>query len=130
VNDLKFFDASLPQTLQASVMLLYFEAFFILLGASFISVLLRVFAGPLTPLLVGAGMVVGAVGIASRRKRGYMTAVISALVPAVFIVRFLTIDFPNGSGLLSFLISIAFYIALVAALLHRQSREYQRVWFE
>ena len=129
MNDLKLFDSSLPQTLQASVLLLYFEAFFILLGISFISLLLRVFAGPLISLLVGGAMVLGGVGIASRRKWGYILGVVSALIPAVFIVRFLTIDFPTGSGLLSFLISIAFYVALVAALLHRQSREYQRVWF-
>ena len=91
---------------------------------------MRVFAGPAVPLLVGIGMAAGAVGISSRRKWGYIVALVCSLVPAIFILRFLAIDVPTGGGFLQFLLSIAFYLALVVALLHKQSREYQRVWFD
>jgi hypothetical protein len=98
---------SQPQTLQIAVFLLYINAFFAVLSLSGVGILLA--AGG-----VGAGY-----GIANERKWGY------GLGLAMFVLTLLAGHSLLGTGL----VTLAFEIALVALLLHPQSRNYQRIWF-
>lgn len=114
----RFFDQSQPQTLQIAVFLLYLDAVLLLLrGAAF--------ASPIG-LMLAAGSAGGAYGIANTRKWGYglgvAVAIFGLVLPFLFgvslgdLLRYSTIQFMLA-------------IALVALLLHPQSREYQRIWF-
>lgn len=104
-----------PQTLQIGVLLLYLNAA--------ISILLGAFLVPVA-LVLAVAQAVGAYGIANERKWGYLTGVISA-------VALLAVPLLSGGGLFGFgLLNLMFDIALIALLLHRQSREYQRIWFK
>ncbi len=116
----RFVNPAQPQTLQIAVFLLYINAAFLLLdmvlapGASeWIFGILLIVAG------VAAGY-----NIANERKFGYALGLVMAFLPFVF--RF----FISGNPLGANLISLVFEIALVALLLHPQSREYQRIWFK
>ena len=107
---------SQPQTLQIGVFLLYINAAFGIL-----------FSGlhPLLLLLGGAGVAAG-YGIANERKWGYGLGVgVAFFWPGL---RFLIggLDAVFGVGF----ISLMFEVALIALLLHPQSREYQRIWFK
>jgi hypothetical protein len=96
------------------VLLLYINAIF---GA--------IFAGLFHP--VGLLLIVGGVGagfgIANERRWGYGLGLVMALLP--FVIRL-----ADGSGLLGTdIAALMFEVALVALLLHPQSRDYQRIWF-
>ena len=99
-----------PQTLQIAVFLLYANAalsfiFGVLGGGVFF---------PLTVLLI-AGGVAGGSGIANEHKWGYTVGLVVAGFDVLFSL---------GS-----IVNLMFAVALVALLLHPQSREYQRIWF-
>jgi len=105
---------SQPQTLQIAVFLFYINAFFgVVYGSIFSSI----------GLLVVGGDVAAGFGIANERKWGYLLGVGMALLPFVLRLMF-------GAGLIggSFL-NFMFEVALVALLLHPQSRDYERIWF-
>jgi hypothetical protein len=108
-----------PQTLQIAVFLLYFNA---------VAGLLPFFGsiyGDLGPLL-GLAAVVGCgaagYGIANELKWGYGLGVGLAALEVLLFLRYVM------DGLL--LIPFMFAVALVALLIHPQSREYQRIWFK
>jgi len=107
-----------PQTLQIGVFLLYFNAVFGLLD------FLRTSWAPF--LLIAAGGAAAGYGIANERKWGYYLGVGMAALP--FALR----AYYNGLGnvLSADVITLLFEIALVALLLHPQSRDYQRIWFK
>ena len=113
----RWLDRTQPQTLYMAVILLYINAAFsalaLLSGSSFLLGLLIVAGG------VGAGY-----GIANQKKWGYALGVAMAVLPFVLQLVFLGNPFAVG------LISLMFEIALLALLLHPQSREYQRIWFK
>jgi hypothetical protein len=110
----KFFDKSQPQTLQISMILLYINAVFGLIF-SFGSLLF------LPMVLEG----LAAYGIANERRIGYVGGIVlSALVAALAVYIFLAI------GGISALINLVFCVALVVALVHPMSRDYQRIWFK
>jgi hypothetical protein len=102
-----------PQTLQIAVFLLYFNG-----------IITLIFGGLFVPL--GAVIIIGSIaagyGIANERKWGYILGVAMALLPFALILATRSI----GGGLLNLL----FEVALVALLLHPQSRDYQRIWFK
>ena len=105
---------SQPQTLQIAVILLYLNAVFgVIYGAAFTAI----------GLVLVAGSAAAGFGIANERRWGYLLGVGMAMLP--FVLRLAL-----GSGLVggSF-INFMFEIALVALLLHPQSRDYQRIWF-
>ncbi|HZQ27590.1 MAG TPA: hypothetical protein VFA94_07820 [Acidimicrobiales bacterium] len=120
---------SQPQTLQIAVFLLYFTAFFgalDLLRVGIISAITAVPWGTLLALSIPGAVLAGR-GIASERKWGYQLGVAMAVFPFVFRVLYSR----DVNGLLrTDLINLMFEIALVALLLHTQSREYQRIWFK
>jgi hypothetical protein len=102
-----------PQTLQIAVLLLYFNAAIIV-----------IFGGLLNPLglLLAVGGFAGGFGIANEQKWGYAVGVAIAILPIALILlgRVGTPD----------VITLLFEIALLALLLHPQSRDYQRIWFK
>jgi hypothetical protein len=107
---------SQPQTLQIAVFLLYINAAFIVLGGGFLS--------PFGLLFIGGGVGAG-LGIAQEKRWGYGLGLAMAFLPFVF-----RISAGGIGGLFGVnLINLMFEIALVALLLHPQSREYQRIWF-
>src|SRR4051794_3229524 len=121
-----------PQTLQIGVFLLYFNAAFaalavltdprdydwVVFGTS--RLLIRIV---LTAALVGAGY-----GIANERKWGYLLGVAVAAVPVG--VRLYAASRYHIGILDSNVIGLMFDVALVALLVHPQSRDYQRIWFK
>lgn len=105
---------SQPQTLQIAVILLYLDAVFgIIYGAAFNAI----------GLVFVLGAAAAGFGIANERRWGYLLGVGISLLP--FVLRLVL-----GAGIVggSF-INFMFEIALVALLLHPQSRDYQRIWF-
>jgi hypothetical protein len=97
-----------------ATILMYVNAAFALIamlaGGIFLPLLLVLVVGP-----VAAGW-----GIANEKKWGYwlgLALAVAALAWTVF-------RFSPGA-----ILDLLFYGALVALLLHRQSREYRRVWF-
>lgn len=118
-----------PQTLQIAVFLLYINAAFAGLAfltdpADEIALMLTDVRGfvhlALTVALVGAGYL-----IANERKLGYPLGIAAAAFPIVirlWAARRYHIDIID--------LGLLFDVALVALLLHPQSREYQRIWFK
>lgn len=106
-----------PQTLQIAVFLLYANAFFNVLYT-----LMGYYPGFF--VLIAAGGVAAGYGIANEQKWGYGLGVGMAFLPFVLRIAFGVGIFSTG------LISLMFEIALVALLLHAQSRDYQRIWFK
>ncbi|MEA2704014.1 MAG: hypothetical protein QOD63_1959 [Actinomycetota bacterium] len=113
-----------PQTLQIAVFLLYLNA------ASFViftGLLSSRFSRPdfelLTAFAVYGAQVAAAYGIANERRWGYGLAVgIAGLALVLALI---------GSAIFRRnLIGLMFDVALLALLLHPQSRDYQRIWFK
>ena len=107
-----------PQTLQIGVFLLYINAVFGLLDY------FRTQWAPF--LLIAVGGAAAGYGIANERKWGYYLGVAMAFLP--FGLR----AYYGGLGevLSTDALTLLFEIALVALLLHPQSRDYQRIWFK
>lgn len=103
---------SQPQTLQIAVFLLYIGAVFALLRGG---------------VLIAAGGAAAGYGIANEKKWGYGLGIAVALLPFLILL-------VVGSNFTRVLrhdpIGLMFDIALVALLVHPQSREYQRIWFK
>jgi uncharacterized membrane protein (DUF2068 family) len=119
----RWFSPTQPQTLQIGVMLLYINAAFGLL-----SLIIGGGIGLLGVLLIAAE-IAGGYGIANERKWGYVvgvTAAIFLLLEQIALVLLIGTSAVLGLGVLN----VIFVIALVALLLHPQSREYQRIWFK
>lgn len=120
----RFTNPAQPQTLVFSVFLLYFHAgyllFLLLVNGTF----------PLPYVALVAGGAAAAYGIANEQKWGYGLGIAMALLPFImrfdFVVRLIHVAYPFGADF----ISLMFEIALVALLLHPQSRDYERIWFK
>ncbi|MDQ3978428.1 MAG: PUP1 family protein [Actinomycetota bacterium] len=108
-----------PQTLQIACWLLYINAAFLLLDMVRLSVFDLIYV-----ILLGGQIAAGS-GIANERKWGYGLGIAMAFLP--FLYRFYKLGNPiEGVGIFT----LMFEIALVALLLHPQSRDYQRIWFK
>ncbi len=118
VETRRWINSHQPQTLQIAVFLFYINAAFAVLFA-----LIGRGVGPLTLVTVVGGLAAGN-GIANENKWGYNIGLVVAFLPLVY--RFAV----TGSPLSSDVISLMFEIALIALLLHPQSREYQKIWFK
>ncbi|MGH9063510.1 MAG: hypothetical protein ACRDZQ_16380 [Acidimicrobiales bacterium] len=115
----RWVNSTQPQTLQIGVVLLYLNAaFLVIFGA---------LAGGLG--LIGLALAVaegaGGFGIANERKWGYRLGVGAAVVVLAFAL-FTTIALAFRGNILNLVIDVA----LVALLLHPQSRDYRRIWFK
>ncbi|HET7722205.1 MAG TPA: hypothetical protein VFK43_19705 [Acidimicrobiales bacterium] len=106
-----------PQTLLFATYLLYFDAFFgilAILGG----------AGPIAiALAVGSGA--AGYGIANGKKWGYGLALAVAVLRLVDLVAGHSVDYVIRRNT----IELMFSVALLALVLHPQSREYQKIWF-
>jgi hypothetical protein len=113
----RWLNQSQPQTLVIACFLLYLNAAFGVLA------LLSFGTLPALELLLIGGGVGGAYGIANERKWGYILAIAMAFSPLALPLMFGLNPFSTD------VISLIFEIALIALLLHPQSREYQKIWF-
>jgi hypothetical protein len=128
INWKKWFDRMQPQTLQIATWLLYINGFFAL--ANFmdsqmeIGYIRRVYSlGPVYGLVVIAAHVLGGLLMANDLKIGYKIALVAAFSP------FVSNLIVYRSLIAHSFLNAAFDIALVALLLHTQSRAHQKVWF-
>lgn len=112
----RWVDRTQPQTLMMATVLMYVNAaldLLLLIGS--VSAI-----GRLIGLLLIVGQVAAGWGIANEKKLGYWLGVAMAVLLVVFTVLHLSF----GS-----IVSLLFYAALLALLLHPQSRSYRRTWF-
>jgi hypothetical protein len=131
VPQARWTNPSQPQTLQIAVFLLYANAAFAVLdilryNIDFVKLATTLPFGTLYVASLVAAVFAGR-GIANERKWGYLLGVAAAVFPFVF--RLLVSRRINGMVQVD-LLTLAFEVALVALLLHTQSREYQRIWFK
>ncbi|HET6965835.1 MAG TPA: hypothetical protein VFH58_13755 [Acidimicrobiales bacterium] len=112
-SSLRWIDRSQPQTLMSATILLYINAVFGL-----------IFSGLVTRFPIGTFLVLGqavaGLGIANEKKWGYWLGVAMAALWVAFLVLYFSFGI---------IISVLFYIALLALLLHPQSRSYRKIWF-
>ena len=137
LNRRKWIDRMQPQTLQIATWLLYIKGFFALVELIDGGGVLHYFRqrytfGFLLGLAVVALHVAGAFLMANERKFGWKLSVVAAVSPFVLtFVAYTQLDAPIryrlfGASLLSF----AFDVAVLALLLHPQSKEHQRIWYQ
>ena len=125
-----------PQTLQIATWLLYFDGFFALVdlldgGGELYYVRMQYPAGLLLGLVIVALYAGGGLLMANERRLGYRLSVAAAVSP--FILNMVVYSDIRaslryrlfGAGVISFV----FNVALLALLLHSQSKEHQRIWF-
>ena len=113
MNERRFLNQYQPQTLVMGTILCYVQAFFALLYVS------------APGLLIAAALGFGAYGIANEKKWGYGLACATAILIVVLVLGIAGIDVLEFPLIINFM----FDVALVALLLHPQSRDYQRIWF-
>ncbi len=106
----RFFDPSQPQTLQMATLVLYFQGAFYFLGLV---------------LLFAVGYGAAGYGIANGKKWGYGLALAVAVLRLINLVVGASLD----SVIRHNTIELMFSVALLALVLHPQSREYQKIWF-
>jgi hypothetical protein len=128
INFKRWFDRMQPQTLQIATWLLYFDGFFALVdlldGYSYLRYIRETYRFGFVFGLVNVALyAAGGLLMANERKIGYKIAIAASISP--FVVRFIAVQNPLSDSL----ISLAFDVALVALLLHTQSREHQRIWY-
>ncbi|GAC1353584.1 MAG: hypothetical protein NVSMB4_15160 [Acidimicrobiales bacterium] len=109
-----------PQTLVIAVFLLYFNAAFGLLAG--LSQGLAGFQGPETLAVVMGG--IAGYQIANERRVGYVLGLVVAASPFLLRLFYLGSPFRGADP-----IRLIFDVALVALLVHNQSREYQKTYF-
>ena len=111
----RFFDPSQPQTLQIAAILLYMEAVFAFLLMINVPV----------PIFFAAACAGAGYGMANGKKWGY------GLALAVAALRLASLVFGQSLDVVIRIhtIDLMFAVALLALLLHPQSREYQKIWF-
>ena len=114
----RWINQSQPQTLVIATFLLYFNG-----AIGFLNMLSYRYLGILGLALV-AGDAIGGYFIANEKKWGYYLGIAMAFSP--FLLRIYYGVPVLGGGL----INLLFEVALIALLLHPQSRDYERIWFK
>ena len=111
-SSLRWIDKTQPQTLMMATVIMYINAVFGLLDG-------QVFAVPIGTILV-LGQAAAGLGVANEKKWGYWLGVaLTALWIAFMVLNFNFV----------LILNLLFYGALLALLLHPQSRNYLRTWF-
>jgi hypothetical protein len=116
VSERRWIDPRQPQTLQIATFILYFYAVIALIGALFGQAVYAL------PALAGAA---GAFGMANEKRWGYQLAVLAASVRLLLPIVLYGLTDILRSNPIGFMMSAA----IVALLLHPQSRDYQRIWY-
>ena len=109
----RWLDRTQPQTLMMATILMYMNAVLGLIDG-FVSVWL-----PFSFVVV-VGQIPAGWGVANEKKWGYWLAVV--LSAAQIALTVLVFSFAA-------ILNLAFFVALLALLLHPQSRSYRRTWF-
>jgi hypothetical protein len=112
----RWLDKTQPQTLMMATLLMYVNA-----GWALLSFLATGYLNLLFVLLLVVGPVAAGWGVANEKKWGYWLGVALAVATVAYLIwhfSFVSI------------LSLIFYGALVALLLHPQSRAYRRIWFK
>ncbi len=117
----RWFNRSHPQTLTTAVFLGYFAAVFGLLGAGVNDAALQ--------LLASIAIGVGAFGTANNKRIGYYALGVASVAQVLLILALLRYGLDLKLTLMLVVNRLVFPVALVAAVFHPHSREYQRVWF-
>lgn len=120
MSNRRWLNQSQPQTLVIAAFLLYFNAAFGILGA--LAGGINGFQGPELLAVVLGG--VAAHEMANDRRVGYVLGIIVAVSPFLLRTAYLGSPFRGADP-----IRLIFDIALLALLLHTQSREYQKIYF-
>ena len=143
----RFFNPSQPQTMQVAVFLLYAN---VVIGLLFrtgnqgeftlatLSVLRSLDAvdtarllGNLLAIAFLVGSAAAAYLIANEKRIGWRLGVVVAAAPLVATAIILTIGYPVRAGLADVIdIGFLFDVALLALLLHTQTRSYEKIWFK
>ena len=110
-----------PQTLYIAQLLMYFQG-----GISLVFAMLGARSLSIYTLVIAAGKVMAAFGIANERRWGYQLGVVVAAIPVVLLLLLAVVDTPRW--LWADAVGLLFDIALIALLLHPMSRNYQRYW--
>jgi len=143
----RFFNPTQPQTLQVAVFLLYANAVFALLfrtgdegvfsRAAFslsrggLDVDLATLIGNLLSIFVVGGSFAAAYLIANEKKLGWRLGVAVAAAPLIALVVLLLVGYPQRLRIVDAInINLLFDGALLALLLHDQTRSYEKVWFK
>ena len=115
----KFLNQHQPQTLVIATLFCYIDAVFGFLGGV-------VTTSAILALITIFGLALGGFGIANEKKWGYGVAVAAAILQLGGLIAV------GGTAVLGFplILNLIFDAALVALLLHPESRGYQRIWFK
>ncbi len=114
-----------PMTLRGAVILGYITSFFSLLFGGIAPI-----GGFLVALLTAIGVGLGAFASANNKKWGYLLLGVCATITAIQHLLFFLGQRWSPVGMLFAFNNSIFAFALIAAVLHVQSREYQKIWFE
>ena len=118
-----------PQTLYISQVSLYITAVSALLFGASTGIIESLPIEYLVAFFLTIGAALGAYGIANSRKWGYRLGVAAAIAP--FVVRLEIWRRVSLGEMIGWNpIGLMFDIAILVALLHVESRNYQRIWFE
>ncbi len=119
MNQYRFLNQHQPQTLFIATLFCYIDAFFGLLSGV-------ITTNAILALLTIVGLALGGFGIANEKKWGYGIAVVAAILQVGGLIAV------GGTSVLDFplILNLIFNGALVALLLHPESRGYQRIWFK
>jgi hypothetical protein len=130
VQTQRWFNQTQPQTLQIAVFLLYMNAVFALLFGldPEFALLFGSATVTLLRLVLPAAYAAGGYGIANERRWGYYAGLAAAILPLA--TRLLVSVRYQINPLDYNLLGLLFDVALVALLVHPQSREYQKIWFK
>jgi hypothetical protein len=112
----RWLDKTQPQTLMMATVLMYVNAGWALLGFLATGYIFLPFL-----FILVVGPVVAGWGIANEKKWGYWLGLALAVVTVLYLVFHLSF---------ASIVEVLFYGALVALLLHPQSRAYRRIWFK
>lgn len=129
VNDKVWINNRQPQTLYIAQILLYVGAVSALVFGGTGAGAIESGVGQLViVLLLTFGAAAGAFGIANERRWGYQLGIAAAIAP--FVVRaVIWRRFGLDDAIQWNLFGLVFDVAVLAALLHRTSGEYQRIYF-
>lgn len=117
----RWFNPSHPQTLMTAVFLGYFSAVFGLLSLSARDTGLH--------LMTAIALGVGAFGTANNKRIGYYALGVASVMEVLLIVALLRYGLDLKATLRLVVNPLVFPVALVAAVFHPHSREYQGIWF-
>jgi len=143
----RFFNPSQPQTMQVAVFLLYANVVVGLLfrtgkNGEFTLAIWSLIRSPgaggtarllgnLLAILFIAGSAGAAFLIANEKRVGWRLGVVVAASPVAAIVIILLIGYPVRASLSDVIdIPLLFDVALLALLLHNQTRSYEKIWFK